>query len=277
MPSEKLGQAMERIIVADDPVLARGSDLVIHTAPAAGITLAPELLGEAAEVLLGSQLQGTEFGRFEQFHAILNFLAGQTSPAEVIKSDRAADLQLAKIVDYVVKLRKIPIVVGNKGGGYVWRVARAYADEGQRMLADGISPILIENAAISASMAQGPLITAGAFTPAPEQWVYLTKTESQYDSLTLIDALKARLLFRQSIEAVRCVEEGVVTDARIADVGAILGCGFASWTGGPLSYIDMLGVKNFVRQCGILSETYGSRFSPPQRLLQMEAAGKSFY
>src|SRR5262245_34521826 len=59
----------------------------------------------------------------------------------------------------------------------------------------------------------------------------------------LIDAqeLKQRLLAIQALEAARCVEEGVITDIREADVGSILGFGFAPFTGGTLSYIDMMG------------------------------------
>ena len=44
-----------------------------------------------------------------------------------------------------------------------------------------------------------------------------------------------RLLFAQVLEAVRALEEGVLTDIREGDVGAILGWGFAPWSGGPFS------------------------------------------
>ena len=42
------------------------------------------------------------------------------------------------------------------------------------------------------------------------------------------------------------MEEGVVTDPREADVGSILGFGFAPFTGGVLSLIDGMGAKAFV-------------------------------
>ena len=42
------------------------------------------------------------------------------------------------------------------------------------------------------------------------------------------------------------MEEGVVTDPREADVGSILGFGFAPFTGGTLSYIDGMGAEPFV-------------------------------
>ena len=53
--------------------------------------------------------------------------------------------------------------------------------------------------------------------------------------------LKQRLLVTQALEAARTVEEGVITDPREADVGSILGFGFAPYTGGTLSYIDGMG------------------------------------
>ena len=64
-----------------------------------------------------------------------------------------------------------------------------------------------------------------------------------------VDELKKRFLYRQAIEAARCFEENVVTDPREADVGAILGWGFAPYTGGPLSLIDTVGTKKFVEEC----------------------------
>ena len=58
----------------------------------------------------------------------------------------------------------------------------------------------------------------------------------------------------QALEAARTVEEGIVTDPREADVGSILGFGFAPFTGGTLSYIDGMGAKAFVALCDTLAE-----------------------
>ena len=65
--------------------------------------------------------------------------------------------------------------------------------------------------------------------------------------------LKQRLLVTQALEAARTVEEGVITDPREADVGSILGFGFAPYTGGALSYIDFMGAKAFVELCSDLA------------------------
>ena len=68
----------------------------------------------------------------------------------------------------------------------------------------------------------------------------------------------------QALEAARCFEEGVLTDVREADVGSILGFGFAPFSGGTLSYIDMMGVKSFVELCQRLEKKYGARFAPAE-------------
>ncbi len=92
-----------------------------------------------------------------------------------------------------------------------------------------------------------------------------------------IQELKYRLLAVQSLEAARCVEEGVITDVREADVGSILGFGFAPFTGGTLSYIDMMGTKRFVDLCKKLEKKYGERFKPPKLLIDMAQKGDTFY
>jgi 3-hydroxyacyl-CoA dehydrogenase/enoyl-CoA hydratase/3-hydroxybutyryl-CoA epimerase len=92
-----------------------------------------------------------------------------------------------------------------------------------------------------------------------------------------IGELKQRLLAIQALEAARCVEEGVVTDVREADVGSILGFGFAPFTGGTISYIDGMGTKVFVALCNRLAKTCGDRFKPSNLLLDMAKTDDTFY
>jgi len=92
-----------------------------------------------------------------------------------------------------------------------------------------------------------------------------------------VNELKQRFLVVQAVEAARTFEEKVVTDIREADVGSILGFGFAPWSGGTLSYIDMMGSKAFVELCKTFEKKYGARFKPPKLLLDMAAKGDSFY
>ena len=96
------------------------------------------------------------------------------------------------------------------------------------------------------------------------------------DDISVQD-LKDRFLYTQSLEAARCMEEGVVTDPREADVGSILGFGFAPYTGGTISLIDGLGAKAFVKRADELAAKYGPRFQPSEGLRAMAAKGESFY
>jgi len=92
-----------------------------------------------------------------------------------------------------------------------------------------------------------------------------------------VNVIQQRLLATIALEAARTIEEGIVTDPREADVGAILGFGFAPHTGGTLSYIDGMGVKNFVVMCEQLAAAYGDHFKPTPLLLDMAARGETFY
>jgi 3-hydroxyacyl-CoA dehydrogenase / enoyl-CoA hydratase / 3-hydroxybutyryl-CoA epimerase len=92
-----------------------------------------------------------------------------------------------------------------------------------------------------------------------------------------VEEMKQRFLVVQAVEAARTVEDHVITDPREADVGSILGFGFAPFTGGTLSYIDFMGTKKFVELCHKLEAKYGSRFTPPKLLVEMAAKGETFY
>jgi 3-hydroxyacyl-CoA dehydrogenase / enoyl-CoA hydratase / 3-hydroxybutyryl-CoA epimerase len=104
----------------------------------------------------------------------------------------------------------------------------------------------------------------------------LQTTKLDPDSLD-IEELKTRLLTIQALESARCVEEGVVTDMREADVGSILGFGYAPFTGGTISYIDGKGTTAFVELCKGLTKRYGARFKPGRLLRDLASTGETFY
>ena len=89
--------------------------------------------------------------------------------------------------------------------------------------------------------------------------------------------IQHRLAMIQTLEAVRALEEGVITDIREADVGAILGWGFMPWSGGPLSWLDILGAGQAVRICDSLAAAHGPRFTPPDLLRDMATKAETFY
>jgi len=71
-----------------------------------------------------------------------------------------------------------------------------------------------------------------------------------------------RLLFAQANEAARCVEEGVLRSVADANVGSILGWGFAPFHGGALQFINAMGTRRFVARARELAEVHGARFAP---------------
>jgi 3-hydroxyacyl-CoA dehydrogenase/enoyl-CoA hydratase/3-hydroxybutyryl-CoA epimerase len=88
-------------------------------------------------------------------------------------------------------------------------------------------------------------------------------------SISLKD-LEERMLFIESIETVKCLDEGVIESVADANIGSILGIGFPGWTGGVLQYINGYdgGVAGFVARCRELAEKYGERFEPPASLVE---------
>jgi 3-hydroxyacyl-CoA dehydrogenase/enoyl-CoA hydratase/3-hydroxybutyryl-CoA epimerase len=89
--------------------------------------------------------------------------------------------------------------------------------------------------------------------------------------------IKKRLLYVQAVDTARCLEANVLTDPQDGDVGSIMGLGFAPQTGGAISLIDQVGVKQFVAECDDLARKYGKQFEVPKLLRDMAAKGESFY
>ena len=89
--------------------------------------------------------------------------------------------------------------------------------------------------------------------------------------------VRNRLLYAQSIETVRCLDEGVVTHPADADVGSVFGWGFPPWTGGTISFIETVGLDRFVAEADRLAERHGRRFAAPDNLRKMAKNGETFY
>jgi 3-hydroxyacyl-CoA dehydrogenase/enoyl-CoA hydratase/3-hydroxybutyryl-CoA epimerase len=111
----------------------------------------------------------------------------------------------------------------------------------------------------------------------PELGTAMSRWIETNDEQPGADIVRRRYQFVQCLEAVRCLEQGVITDIRDGDVGVIMAVGFPAFTGGPFTYIDNYGVAEFVRDADELSARYGERFEPPKILREMAADGRSFY
>ncbi|MCX7894322.1 MAG: 3-hydroxyacyl-CoA dehydrogenase, partial [Burkholderiales bacterium] len=73
--------------------------------------------------------------------------------------------------------------------------------------------------------------------------------------------LKDRLLYRQAIETLRCLAEGVLKSRHEANIGSIFGIGFPAWTGGAAQFVRHVGVERFIARAGALAERHGARFA----------------
>jgi 3-hydroxyacyl-CoA dehydrogenase/enoyl-CoA hydratase/3-hydroxybutyryl-CoA epimerase len=89
--------------------------------------------------------------------------------------------------------------------------------------------------------------------------------------------IKQRLFYRQVLETVKCFEEGVLRTPLDADLGSIFAWGFPAYLGGTLSFVDTVGIVDFVKECDRLADTYGERFRPTTQLREMAEANKGFY
>jgi len=92
-----------------------------------------------------------------------------------------------------------------------------------------------------------------------------------------VDELRKRLLYIQALETARCIESGVLSQAKEGDVGSVLGWGYPSWTGGTLSFIETVGLTDFIAECDRMAAAYGPRFKPSEWLRERAATGETFY
>ena len=203
--------------------------------------------------------------------------------------------------------------VGSRGS-YTVRVLGAFVREGFALLAEGVRPALIENAARSAGMPDGPLAVAddappdllralrGAdaletmaarlrrpgrragkgFYDYPENggkrlWPGLAEHFPPAAENPAAAEVERRLLWIQALESAHCLEEGVIESAADGDVGSVLGWGFPAFTGGALSLIDTVGVAAFAAECDRLAGSAGPRFAPPALLRGMAARNARFH
>lgn len=238
------------------------------------------------------------------------------SLVEVIVGKKTSDATLAAAIDFVTKIRKVPIVVNDGRGFFTSRVFGKFVNEGIAMLTEGIPPMVIENVAKKIGMPVGPLAisdevnlklmldimredpTLTDFEKELEEKITMIvythkrpgKKEGQgfyeypkgqnkfiwekwRNIFPLVEAyneeeIGRRLLFAMVIDAYKCLDSGVLNEAKDADIGSILGLGFPIHTGGVISYIDYIGAPEFKDYAARLAEKYGDRFQLPESLIE---------
>lgn len=108
-------------------------------------------------------------------------------------------------------------------------------------------------------------------------WPELKSHFKQLEQQPSLQEVKDRLLYVQSLETVRCMDEGIVMHPEDADIGSILGWGFPPYTGGAISFIDFVGVDTFVKRAEELAKLHGERFEPTDSLKAKSEKGELFY
>jgi len=248
---------------------------------------------------------------------------------EVIKGAKTSETTLARALDYLTGIRKTPVIVNDALGFFTSRVVTAYTGEAFTLLAEGISPSVIDDVSVKGGMPIGPLAMADATTltllkdimaslfsgkdrigldgmrivealnrliddfgrtgklagqgiydydeNGLKEWPDITECFPPPDQELSREEIEKRLMHSQALETVRAMEEGVVENAIDADVGSVIGWAFPQAHGGVIGYIHTIGVRQFVEECNELTEKFGVRFTPPDKLNKMVAAGEEFY
>ncbi len=104
-----------------------------------------------------------------------------------------------------------------------------------------------------------------------------SKLGVQGDKKLSQDEIVERCVYLMLNEAASCVEDGTVASARDADLGAVYGIGFSPFLGGPLRYIDSIGIPNLVNKLNGLAEQHGPRYKPAKILLKMAKKNETFF
>ena len=337
---EKKAEVLGRIIATTDYAALAGCDLIVEAVfedpkVKADVTarvdavVGPDCIFATNTSTLPISDLAKASARPEQFIGIHFFSpVDKMALVEIIRGKATGDRAVAKALDFVRALRKTPIVVNDARFFFANRCIIPYINEGIRMVAEGVEPALIENAARLLGMPVGPLqlvdetsidlgvkiakatkaamgsdypdaavdavlfamADAGRMGRKAKAGFYAYdaagKREGLWEGLQTqwpvaevqpdLIQVQHRLLMIQTLEAVRALEEGVLTDIREGDVGAILGWGYAPWSGGPFSWLDRISAAKAVEICAGLAG-FGPRFAAPALLRDMGAKGEGFY
>lgn len=342
MTQEKFDATLALVTATTDYDLIKGSDLVIEA-----VFENREIKADVTKRAEAQLAEGAVFGSNTSTLPITGLAEASVRPedfigihffspvdkmmlVEIILGEKTGPAAIAKAIDYVLKIKKTPIVVNDSRGFYTSRCFSTFLMEGMAMLEEGYAPALIDNVGRMTGMPRGPLemhddvaldlsykiakqtredlgdkyvptegedivakmVEGGRYgrkngkgfydydSKPKTLWAGLSELAPvKFDDSTpeLVEELKTRLLYRQAVEVARCWAEGVIDDPREADLGAILGWGFAPWTGGPITLIDQTGLKAFVETADRLAAAYGDRFKAPELLREMAAKGETFY
>ena len=106
----------------------------------------------------------------------------------------------------------------------------------------------------------------------PKLSEYFPISDSKFQETDLID----RFYFSQSLETIRCFEEGIISSSSDANTGSLLGWGFPAKTGGVLNFVNNYGLPEFKKRAKELEQLFGERFRTPRLLEKMIVSKTAF-
>jgi 3-hydroxyacyl-CoA dehydrogenase/enoyl-CoA hydratase/3-hydroxybutyryl-CoA epimerase len=332
---------LARIQPSDTPSDASGADLVIE-AVFEDPELKQRVLGEIFTYLPSSAVIASNTSTLpisqlaESVPAPEDFIGthffspvDQMRLVEVVVGEKTSEATIARTLDIVRQIGKVPIVVNDRRGFFTSRVISRFMDEALAMVGEGVAAATIEQAAMQAGYPLGPLAlldevtltlnrrirretdqaeraAGGQITVHPAAavvdrmidefartgrvggagfydyaqgrrvglWGGLEGAFGPRRTDTLLVDVQERLLFSEAIDAVRCLDQGVLRSVADGNVGSLLGIGFPAWTGGALQYINQYegGVPGFAARARRLAERHGDVFTPPPSLVAVAHA-----
>ena len=219
---------------------------------------------------------------------------------EIISCDDTDKLTLQRGFNFVKKISKSPLLCKSSEGFIVNRILAPYMAEAMHLSEDGMASIDIDKTAVSFGMPMGPVelvdtvgidvalnvskVLGKAFNrPIPEKLIAMvannelgkktgkgfydwtlegvSKPSATADETAAIpDDAEDRLILPMLNEAIACLEEGIVADSDMLDIGVIFGTGFAPFHGGPIQYARERGLDNIMMSFEKLETKHGSRF-----------------
>ncbi|KIV68372.1 Enoyl-CoA hydratase [Pseudomonas sp. FeS53a] len=169
MSAEKRDAFLARIKPTVDDADFDGCDLIIEavfenrelkgkvTAAAEAAALPDAVIASNTSTLPITGL-ATAVAKPEKFIGLHFFSPVDKMPlVEIIRGEKTSDETLARGFDYVLQIKKTPIVVNDSRGFFTSRVFGTFTNEGIAMLGEGVSAAMIENETRKAGMPVGPL------------------------------------------------------------------------------------------------------------------------
>jgi 3-hydroxyacyl-CoA dehydrogenase/enoyl-CoA hydratase/3-hydroxybutyryl-CoA epimerase len=216
---------------------------------------------------------------------------------EIVRGPATDPDMVNKALAFARHFNKLPLLVASSPGFLVNRILMPYLLEAVALVEEGVPADRVDRAATAFGMPVGPveladsvgldicLSVAGKMAAmlhngVPEslrahvaaghlgrksgagyyRWQHDKPVRGHQPEFSQED--QDRLMLRLLNEAMACLREGVVASADELDAGVIFGAGFAPFTGGPMHYLQSVGLHGYHQRLARLHNTLGERFTP---------------